>query len=153
MTEEAKPEQWDGSERRGLPMHILRYIDERMEENYHAFDSRLAAFDDRFESLGDRMASLTQSINSWMEKEPAAIIVQCEKLIDEAIPVHPEYPSATPAEKRHEHRKAHASWIRKVDEEMKRWAVIRQELVKWVILGSMSIVAIAVWQYLLQGPR
>jgi hypothetical protein len=59
-------EEWKGEERRGLPLHILKYIDERMEEQYNAFSSRI-------DTLDDRMINLTNSISSWIDKEPAAI--------------------------------------------------------------------------------
>ena len=88
-----------------------------------------------------------------MEKEPVAITEKCEKLIDEAIPTHPENPDATPGEKRKEHRKAHASWIRKVDEEMDEWRKLRQRVREWAVLGVLGVIVIAVWQYLLQGPK
>lgn len=130
---------WNGSERRSIPIHILNHIDERLE--VHA-----AKVEEQFEALRAQITSLTLSITSWMEKEPESIAVKCEKLIDEALPVHPSNQQATPSEKRHEHRKAHADWINKVDEEVKRWTRIREDVTKWVIAGTLSgVVAWVVW--------
>jgi hypothetical protein len=139
-------EEWDGAERRGLPMHILRYIDERLEEQYAAFSEQMSA-------NNDRIASLTQSLTSWMDKEPAALVEQCEKIVDEAIPHHPDHPDATAREKRHEHRRAHANWIKRVDEEMARWKRLREGVIQWVVLAGVGLSATAVWQYLLKGPN
>lgn len=139
-------EEWKGEERRGLPLHILKYIDERLEEQYNSFNSRI-------DTLDERITQLTRSIDSWILKEPAALLEQCEKMVDEAIPHHPENPSATPAEKRHEHRSAHAKWIKRVDEEMQRWKRMREHLLQWAIMGGAGMVLIAVWQYVLKGPQ
>jgi hypothetical protein len=139
-------DKWDGEERRGLPIHILRYIDERLEEQYNSFSARIDTLDDRF-------VSMTASLDSWMAKEPAALIEQCEKMVDEAIPHHPEHPDATAREKRHEHRRAHAKWIANVDAEMMRWKRIRENLLQWAIMGGAGMVLIAVWQYVLKGPH
>ena len=139
-------EEWKGEERRGLPVHIINYIDERLRDHADVFNGKLDA-------LQEEVYHLTQSINSWMEKTPEALTVRCEKLIDEAIPTHPDNPDASPIEKRKEHRKAHASWIKRVDEEMEEWRRLRSKLKEWAMIGGVSIIALAVWQYLLNGPK
>ena len=139
-------EEWKGEERRGLPVHIINYIDERLRDHADIFNGKLDA-------LQEEVYHLTQSINSWMEKTPEALTVRCEKLIDEAIPTHPDNPDASPIEKRKEHRKAHASWIKRVDEEMEEWRRLRSKLKEWAMIGGVSIIALAVWQWLLNGPK
>ena len=139
-------EEWKGEERRGLPIHIINYIDERLRDHADIFNGKLDA-------LQEEVYHLTQSINSWMEKTPEALTVRCEKLIDEAIPTHPDNPDASPIEKRKEHRKAHASWIKRVDEEMEEWRRLRSKLKEWAKIGGVSIIALAVWQWLLNGPK
>jgi len=145
MTIKHHDEEGDGEERRALPMPILKYIYERLEANNDEIDRKL-------ENIRASIYALNQSINSWMDKQPADLTEKCEKLIDEAIPTHPDNPDATPSEKRKEHRKAHASWIRKVDEEMDEWKKLRQRVKEWGTLGILGLIAVAVWQYLLKGP-
>ena len=142
-------QQWTGEERRGLPIHIINYIDTRMGE-----------FDGKLDGLQHQVHELTMSISSWMEKQDKAhsvcrteVIEVCEKMIDEAIPTHPENPDATASEKRKEHRKAHASWIKRVDEEMDEWKRLRAKVREWAIIGILGMIALAVWQYLLNGPK
>lgn len=139
-------DEWDGTERRGLPLHIINYIDGRLRDHADQFNGKL-------DSLQQEIYHLTMSINSWMEKSPGALIEHAEKLIDEAIPTHPDNPDATPAEKRKEHRKAHASWIKKVDEEMDEWRTLRKRVREWAVIGALGLIMLAVWQFLLQGPK
>ena len=145
--------EWNGDERRGLPLHIISYIDTRLSEHTDTFNGRLDA-------LQQEIYHLTQSIESFLDKQckscetqHARIIERCEMLVDEAIPTHPDNPDASPTEKRKEHRKAHASWIKRVDEEMDEWRVIRKRVKEWAILGALGIAALAVWQFLLAGPK
>lgn len=148
-----EPKHWDGEERRGLPIHIINYIDARLHDVTDQFNGKIDA-------LSQEVFHLTQSITSFLEKQDAArskcrdsVIESCEKMVDEAIPTHPDNPDATPAEKRREHRKAHASWIRKVDEEMEEWKAIRKRIKEWAVIGATGMILLALWQYLLQGPK
>jgi hypothetical protein len=40
-----------------------------------------------------------------------------------------------------------------VNKEMEEWRTIRQRIKEWAIVGAAGVVVIAVWQYLLQGPK
>lgn len=137
---------WEGGERRAIPIHILNHMDSRL-------GTHEKAVEDKLDKIDKRITELTTSINSWMEKEPGALLDKCERLIDELVPSHPENPDATPAEKRHAHRTAHARWIKKVDEEMRKWSRVREEVVKWAVIGTIGLVATALWHYLLAGPK
>lgn len=137
---------WQGDERRSIPIHILNHIDDRIEEQTDKLDGRISA-------VQMEVHHLSNSIQAWMAKEPDALLVKCEKLIDEAIPAHPDSPNSSPAEKRHEHRRAHAAWIQNVTEEVARWKRIREKALEWAVVGGLGIILIAVWQYLLKGPQ
>jgi hypothetical protein len=146
-------ENWDGHERRGLTLHIISYIDARLSEHSDVVTGKIDA-------VQQEVYHLTQSIGSWMEKQSSHCdscrthtLTSCEKLIDEMVPTHPDNPDATPGEKRKEHRKAHASWIKRVEDEMEEWRTIRQRIKEWAVIGGLGVLGIAVWQYLLQGPK
>jgi hypothetical protein len=136
-------EEWQGEERRGIPIHILNHIDERLEQH----TSRV---DNQFVEVRNQVMSLTLSINAWMEKEPESIAERCEKIIDEAIPTSPDNPDSTPKEKRKEHRLAHAKWMQDVADEMARWKRIREKMIEWAVLSGLGIVVIAVLRYAIQ---
>ena len=153
MSDEPPKHEWSGEERRGLPIHIINYIDARLHSVTDQFNGKIDA-------LSQEIYHLTQSITSFIEKQDesrhncrVAVIEQCEKIVDEAIPTHPDNPDATPAEKRKEHRKAHASWIRKVDEEMEEWRALRKRVREWAAIGALGLILLALWQYLLNGPK
>ena len=134
---------WQGEERRGIPIHILNHIDERLEQHTNRVDTQ-------FSEVRNQIMSLTLSINSWMEKEPDAIVEQCEVLIDEAIPTSPDSPDSTPKEKRREHRHAHAKWMQDVADEMARWKRIREKALEWAVISGLGVVVISVVQYVLR---
>ena len=153
MNEEQRKENWEGQERRSLPIHLLNYVDERLRDHADTWNGKLDA-------MQEEIYHLSKSISAWMEGNDrhraeckTKVIETCEKLIDEAIPTSPDNPDATAQEKRKEHRKAHASWIDKVNKEMEEWRTIRQRIKEWAIVGAAGVVVIAVWQYLLQGPK
>ena len=138
-------EDWQGEERRSIPVHILNYID--------ASQERLQAHTDaRFDILTKQVTSLTQSINSWMENEPAALLAKCETIMDEAFPTDAEDDDSTPRDRRKGHRIAHAKWMANVDEEMKQWKELRMKVIQWAVIGALGLTATAIWQYLLKGP-
>ena len=135
--------EWQGEERRGIPIHILNHIDERLEQHTNRVDGQ-------FTEVRNQIMSLTLSINSWMEKEPDAITERCEILIDEAIPTSPDAPDSTPKEKRREHRHAHAKWMQDVADEMARWKRIREKAIEWAVISGLGIIVIAVVQYVIR---
>jgi hypothetical protein len=144
---------WEGEERRSIPIHIINHIDERLESHSMQVEGKL-------DDVRKEIRVISQSISSWMDKQPfscdgfrKAIIVDCEKIVDEAIPTSPDNPSATASEKRSEHRRAHAKWIEDINDEMRRWKRIREKALEWAVIGSIGIVALAVWQFLLKGPQ
>jgi len=116
--------EWEGEERRAIPIHILNHIDSR------------------FIQLQDQVHNVQLSIGSWMEKEPAVLLEKCELLIDECIPTSPDNTDATPREKRKEHRTAHAKWMQDMHDEVQKWKYIRQEALKWgvgTLLGGVTL--------------
>lgn len=138
--------EWQGEERRAIPIHILNHIDSRLSEHADRVENQLG-------ETNRRIQNLTLSINSWMEKEPAALADRLEDIVDEMIPPHPDNKDATKAEKRHEHRKAHASWIKRIEEEMSRWKRLRERVAEWAIVGALAFVVMAVWKLFLEGPK
>lgn len=141
-----EPQNWTGEERRSIPIHVLNYVDTRLQEHADHMEGKIDALHQEF-------FHMAQSLNSWMEKQPLYIMSECEKLIDESLPVSPDNPDAKPAEKRKEHRVAHARWIKKVMDEMEKWERVRQKLIEWAILGAAGFVAIAIWRMVLEGPK
>lgn len=143
---------WDGHERRSIPIEVLNVMEAKLEKHEAVVEEKLNAIHKRIDEVSKRIDALITSINSWMQETPDALMDRCERMLDEAIPHHPDNPDASPAEKRHEHRHAHAQWIKRVDEEVRKWESVRQEVVKWAVIGGLSVIAVAVWQYLLKGP-
>ena len=117
--------EWEGEERRAIPIHILNHIDSK------------------FGELDTKLNNLTLSINSWLEKEPGAILERCENMVDECIPTSPDNPDAEPREKRKEHRHAHAKWMQEIHDEMQRWKDIRKKAIEWAVAAVLS--GIVVW--------
>lgn len=151
MTNE--PQNWTGEERRSLPIHVLNYIDKRLSEHNDILTGKIDA-------VQQEVFHLTQSINSFMEKQDdertrckLRVVEQCEKMIDEAIPHHPDNPQATPSEKRHEHRKAHAKWIDQVNAEIATFKRIKEEVIKWAVVSGCGIVVMATWQWVIKGGQ
>lgn len=128
----ADNDDWDGSERRSIPIHILNHI-----------DGRISEVKEDIAHIRDSIKHLNDSINSWMDKEPGAILEQCEKIVDEAIPVSKDNPDATPHEKRREHRRAHAKWIANVEGEMERWKKMREKVAEWAVISILT--ALVMW--------
>ena len=127
-------------------MHLISYIDARLSEYNDTLTGKIDA-------VQQEVYHLTTSISSWMEKTPASCLEACEKLIDEAIPHHPENPDASPQEKRKEHRAAHSRWIKNVLDEMERWKRIREEAYKWGVIVALGFIGTAVWKLFLEGPK
>ena len=144
-----KTEEWEGPERRA-PEGVLIAIMNTVAEQIQHVEERHAQ---QYKQLDDKITHLAESITAWMDREPGAIVAECEKMIDEAIPSHPDDPSASPAEKRREHRKAHARWIENVAEEMAKWKRIREKITEWAVIGVLSVISLAVWHYLINGPK
>ena len=126
-----------------MPMHILKYIDDRVE-------GAVISTNGQFLELRAQINNLTNSINSWMEKEPDAIAERCEQILDEDIPTSPDNPDSNPQEKRKEHRHAHAKWMQDVADEMNRWKRIREKAIEWLVLGGLGVVIVAVVRYAIQ---
>lgn len=133
-------------EKRSIPIHILNYMDARL-------GAIQAHTDAKIDKLGEKITNLTNSINFWMEKQPAAILERCEEMIDEAIPSSPDDPNASRGVKRREHRQVHIKWMQGVSEEVARWKRIREQIIIWVITGALGIILIALWRYFLDGPK
>jgi hypothetical protein len=134
---------YPGEERRAIPSHILKYIDQRVEGS-------LIITNGQFIELRTQIRELTNSITSWMDKEPDAIAERCEQIMDEAIPTSPDNSDATPAEKRKEHRHAHAKWMQDVADEMNRWKRIREKVIEWGVISGLGFVGLAVVHYTLE---
>lgn len=130
----------------GLLLSIMSHVSDRIEEVERRHE-------ERYKALDAKITNLTDSINSYIDKEPDAILEKCEEMIDEMVPSHPENTDATPAEKRKEHRRAHARWISRVmkeeDEIGKLWLKVKEV----AVIGLLGIIALALWQYLLRGPK
>ena len=142
-------ESWQGDERRapeGVLIAVMNHVSERIEE----VEKR---HEERYSNLEEKIISLTNSVNSWADKEPLAIIEKCEKMIDEMIPTHPENPDASLHEKRKEHRQAHSKWIADVTYEMAKWARIREKVYEWAVISGIGLICLAVWKLLLEGPK
>ena len=129
-----------------MPMHILNYIDERVE-------SAVMTTNGQFIELRSQINQLSNSINSWMDHEPDAIAERCEKILDEAIPTSPDNSDASPAEKRKEHRHAHAKWMQDVADEMGRWKRIREKAIEWAVISGLGFVGLAVVHYVLERSK
>lgn len=142
-------ETWTGQDRRapeGVLLSVMNHVSEQIEAVERRHEARYVEFD-------RKITSLTDSVNAWMEREPSAILEGCERMIDEAIPAHPENPEATPSEKRRDHRHAHAKWIANVTEEMARWKRLREKAIDYVVIGGLGVILVAVWSYLSAGPK
>jgi uncharacterized protein YdcH (DUF465 family) len=149
------PDGIDGDRRRpeGLLLSVMQHVSERIEEVERRHEERYNRLDEKHDKLYDKIDNLVNSINAWMDHEPGAIVEQCEKIVDEAIPTHKDNPDATPAEKRKEHRRAHAKWIARVESEMDHWARIREKVAEWAVIGALAMIVMAVWQFILKGPK
>ena len=113
----------------------------------------LRRLEEKLDRLHTSSIALTQSITVWMAAEPEKLLEKCEEMFDEAIPTAKDNPDATPAEKRKEHRRAHAKWMENVEDELNKWSTIRAKVAEWAIIGAISVVALALWQFILKGPK
>lgn len=106
-------------------------------------NARMDDLKDHIIRVEAKLDNLITSLNSYMAKEPASIFERCEELIDEAIPTAKDNPDATPAEKRKEHRRAHAKWMQRVEDEMNRWQRMREKVGDWFVYSALG--CIVVW--------
>lgn len=137
----------------GLLLSIMSHVSARIEEVEKRHEERYNKMDEKHDLLVSKIDNLMHSLNAYMTQEPERIIEQCEEMIDEAIPTHKDNPDATPAEKRKEHRRAHAKWIARVETEMDHWSHIRQKVAEWAVIGALAMIVMAVWQFILKGPK
>lgn len=136
---------WQGDERRSIPVHILNHIDARQEELATRMEGRVSEVHGEVIEITKELRALRDSIVSYMEKSPTSIIDMCEIMVDEAIPTSVDNPDATPKEKRKEHRTAHTKWMKKVNDEMARWQNIRNKVSDWAIIGVLTAIVYAAW--------
>lgn len=129
----------------GVLLAVMKHVSERIEEVEKRNEHRFSTTDNRIRELQD-------SIISFIEKTPDALMDRVEIIIDEAIPTSPDNPDATPREKRKEHRKAHAKWIDEVNEEMKSHKRLLEEVKKWALIAVLGFVFAATWAAFLRGP-
>jgi hypothetical protein len=141
-----QPTEKDRRQPEGILLTIMNHVSERIEE----VEKR---HEERYSHLERKITALTDSVNSWMDKEPSSILDQCERMLDECIPTSPDNPDAEPKEKRKEHRQVHAKWMEEIRSEMQRWKRIREKAIDWAVIGGLGIVAVAVWQYVIRGPH
>lgn len=137
----------------GLLLSIMRHVSDQIEQVERRHEERYARLDEKHDKILVKIDNLVNSINAWMDHEPAAIREQCEEMFDEAIPTAKDNPDATPAEKRKEHRRAHAKWMEHVEFELSKWTSLRQKVAEWAVIGMLTIIIMAVWQFVLKGPK
>ena len=135
MHQPVLPEGVDGDRRRpeGLLLSIMSHVSERIEE----VEKR---HEERYKALDMKISNLTDSINSYIDKEPAAILERCEEMIDELIPTHPENEDASMQE---------TKVMREDDESRELWRKVRE----WGVIGLLGVIALALWQFILKGPQ
>ena len=131
----------------------MSHVSERIEEVEKRHEERYNRLDQKHDIVVAKIDNLMISLNSYMTQEPERIVERCEVMIDEAIPTHKDNPDATPQEKRKEHRRAHAKWIARVENEMDHWSKIRQKVAEWAVIGALAMIVMAVWQFILKGPK
>lgn len=136
-----------------VPLSTLEVVMGYMQAHTAEENARIDDVKADVQRLHDKIDNLTNSINAWMDKEPAAILEKCEEMFDEAIPTAKDNPDATPMEKRKEHRRAHAKWMQHVETELGKWSSIRAKVAEWAIIGGLSVIVLAVWQFVIKGPK
>lgn len=147
--------EWDGkSDRRSIPLHILNYVDERLETHtdkiYNLLADHVKEEMSRFDEIKDgireseerqehRHSSLIQSITAYMQKQ---------ELIDLAFLAdrhgQPDYQGHRSD---HEYRKAAADWWQKVK------GTVTIKVLEWASVGFFAWLMYVVWEAFLRGPH
>ncbi len=148
-------ENWkDGTERRSLPIHVLNYMDDRLQthsdniekllkdhvsEEAIRFDSLEDKINDNDKLAQSRHGALIASINSYMSKQETfehAFL----RTTDGKPDVHGHYTD-------HESRFKSGQW----------WSGVKQstiaELIKWASILIIAWMAVMTWKEFLKGPQ
>lgn len=150
-----EPQPWDGvSDRRSIPIHILNYVDGRLEEHtkriYDLLQEHVSEEMERYDEILDKIGSsadkaearhnsLSMSINSYMTKQ---------ELIEEAFleDKHgkPDYHGH---KYDHEYRKQVSSWWAKVKDG------VVMKIIEWGGVAFVAWAGYALWDAFLRGPH
>lgn len=147
-------EAWAGEERRGIPMHILNYMDERLaghtrhiegifqqhtEEEMDRYASIVESIEAHTKASEARHGALIQSINAYMEHQDQ---IRGAFLKDESG--RPDYHGHWYD---HNHRKNLAIWWQGVKDG------VLVKVIEWGTVLVLGWLGLMVWQGILQGPK
>ena len=144
------PKVWDGSERRGIDGIALKLMSEVravLEKHEEGEAKEFARIDDRLDVMGRQIAALQQSLTTYMEKTPDLVVERLETLMDEAFPEDPEFPDASPGEKRKLHRRYHANLIKAALKNIERKDSLLDKLTAHIAQNALNLIALALLAY------
>lgn len=152
---------WNGRERRAADIQTFQLVAEthaKVEEHRQTvaekiddvkdeLDALRVRQDAQFKELKNELVQLQHSMQSYMEKTPDAIKEKIEELIDEAFPEDPDFPDASPSEKRKLHRRYHAKLIAKAIDDMERKQTFMDKLYAHVAQNALNLIGLALLAY------
>lgn len=149
--------EWEGTERRSIPIHIINVMEERFENHAghmeRMFTDHTTNEMERYKEIldeieltrrasADRHQMLVDSITSYMGKT--------ELMIAEFSSAFPKTKDGKPDF--HGHANAHDSWIEESLARKEFFAHIKKVVAAAAILVVGSWVGVLVWQGILHGP-
>ena len=152
---------WNGRERRAADIQTFQLVAEthaKVEEHRQTvaekiddvkdeLDALRVRQDAQFKELKNELVQLQHSMQSYMEKTPDAIKEKIEELIDEAFAEDPDFPDASPSEKRKLHRRYHAKLIAKAIDDMERKQTFMDKLYAHVAQNALNLIGLALLAY------
>jgi hypothetical protein len=147
-------EDWHGEERRGIPIHILNYVDERLSTHVEKVEALMAGhvgeemeryqeiitlIEEKDRKSEERHHSLVQSITAYMGHVE---MVQGAFIEDEKG--HPDFVGHR---NDHDKRKRFGQW----------WGDVKErtitKVLEWGVLAFIGWVAYSLWESFLKGPH
>jgi hypothetical protein len=156
-------EKWAGEERRGIPIHLLNYMDARLTEQTSKVETFLKEYvaneidqvvnkmnvnnlasERRHDEQSARFEALSASIMNYLQKADAHLshATPCPALKD-AIPL-------ADWKGHHDHHVDEMKWAEKLSE--LKWTLIKV-IAGTGIVGLLGWIGVLMWAGFLQGPR
>lgn len=138
---------WEGTERRQIDAASFQLMAETRQmvmEQEKAMTEKITELKEDVEKLATSVGDLRHIIDQM----PDTIVERIEVLIDEAFPSDPDFPDATPSEKRKLHRKYHARLIQHALEAQSRNKTLGERALAALVDKGVTLLLGAVLMYL-----
>jgi hypothetical protein len=154
MNDYKEEHEWNGEERRSIPIHVLNYMDHRLGEHTNRIEDLFKEhITDEMERYGDIVNKLESSAIASQKRhsiliDQLTIVTGNTELIKGAFPKSkeglPDY---------NEHHDYHFTWKTRKEWWAGTSSQAVRKLFEWMLMAFVIWMGTVIWQAALQGPK